>query len=243
MNFAIIECNYEMASMRWLENFDLFLFDLDGLLVNTEWLHYAAYKEMLAARGYDIGIDFNRYFQFAQSDAKALQHFVYDTFPELKKIAPDWQELYQEKKAAILRILDSTQVPLMPGVEKLLQALSETDKRACVVTHSQLPLVDRLRRQQPILSVIKNWITREDYEHPKPAPDGYLQAIKRYALPGDRIIGFEDSERGMRALMDTHATAIFINDMDPIARARFQAAGVRAYKTFDELFVEDLHKK
>lgn len=221
--------------MRSIEEYDLYLFDLDGLLVNTEWLHYAAYKEMLSARGYDIGIDFNRYFQFAQSDAKALQHFVYENFPELKRAVPDWSVLYEEKRAAILRILDSTKVPLMPGVEKLLERLDRAGKRSCVVTHSQLPLVDRLRKQQPILSTIQNWITREDYIHPKPAPDGYLKALKEFARPGDRVIGFEDSERGMRALIAAEVPAVFVNDIDPETRARFREAGVAVYRSFEEL--------
>ena len=43
--------------MEWIHHYQLILFDLDGLLVNTEQLHYQAYKNMLQARGFSLPSD------------------------------------------------------------------------------------------------------------------------------------------------------------------------------------------
>src|SRR5581483_5968221 len=170
--------------------YELFLFDLDGLLVNTEMIHHRAYVAMCKARGYELSITFDEYFAIAQSDAKGPENFIYKTFPKLQKEEPNWKVLYAEKKRAFLDILQKESAPLLEGVETILKALERANKKRCVVTHSPKELVDLLRKQNPILHSIPNWITREDYTHPKPHPDGYLLAIERFAEKEDRIIGF-----------------------------------------------------
>ena len=84
--------------MNWIQNFQLFLFDLDGLLVNTEELHYQAYVTMLQRRGYTLTWDFPAYFQIAQQDSKAPEIHIYKEFPKLQKDEPNWAILYAEKK-------------------------------------------------------------------------------------------------------------------------------------------------
>jgi beta-phosphoglucomutase-like phosphatase (HAD superfamily) len=78
----------------------------------------------------------------------------------------------------------------MPGVEKLLTELHKHEIRRCVVTNSTLSQVEAVCSQLPILKTLPHWITREDYEKPKPNPEGYLKAIQMYGKKGDRIIGF-----------------------------------------------------
>lgn len=218
--------------MQWILQFQLYLFDLDGLLVNTEELHYKAYKRMLHDRGYHLLWDFPKYFSIAQQDAEAPKRYIYAEFPELLASEPDWSVLYAEKKKAYADLLETESAPLMPGVEELLLTLEANNKKLCVVTHSARSFVDALCRKNPLLSTIPYWISREDYSLPKPAPDGYLTAIQRYAAPGDKIIGFEDSSRGLRSLMATPAIPILINDMDEELRKSFSEQGVKVFKTF-----------
>src|ERR1700722_13196293 len=102
--------------MRWIHNFNLFLFDFDGLLVNTEEIHYMAYKRMFAGRGLSLTWDFNYYCTLAHYSAEGLRDQVYAQFPVLKEIEPSWPVLYAEKKQAIIDLLNEGKVNLMPGV-------------------------------------------------------------------------------------------------------------------------------
>ncbi|HXF28454.1 MAG TPA: HAD family phosphatase [Chlamydiales bacterium] len=221
--------------MDWIENFDLFLFDLDGLLVDTEQFHFMAYKEMLRRRGFQFPLDYPAYLRMAGSDSKAPEKYVYSTFPELQKKEPDWTVLYQEKKQAFLEIVEENQAPLCQGAEQLLEELVKKNKRRCVVTHSPLPLVMQLKKQQPILESIPLWLTREDYTQAKPSPDGYLKAIATFSQPDDRLIGFEDSERGLKALLQTPATPILVNSMDDPMREQYAKQGIATFRTLDEM--------
>ena len=193
--------------MNWIHNFQLFLFDFDGLLVNTEHLHYQAYVNMLAKRGFQLPWNFLRFCEAAHRNADALKQQIYEEFPALD---PDWKTLYADKKQIYFDLLMSGKVELMPGVEPLLRALEKENKRRCVVTNSFLEQIAAIRAHSPVLQTIPHWITREDYALPKPNPEGYLRAIQLHGQKGDRIIGFEDSIRGLTALQQTPATAVLV---------------------------------
>lgn len=193
--------------MKWIRDFQLFLFDFDGLLVDTEGLHFAAYVNMMARRGYRLDWSYAQYSEMAHLNATALKEGLYAQFPDLD---PNWDLIYAEKKQAYLELLASGKLKLMPGVEPLLKALEAANIRRCVVTHSLLEQTLLIRSKMPILDSIPKWVTREEYEKPKPDPECYLRAIQLYGQSGDRIIGFEDSVRGLQALKGTSALPVLI---------------------------------
>jgi HAD superfamily hydrolase (TIGR01509 family) len=196
--------------MNWINHYQLYLFDFDGLLVNTEKLHYGAYVEMCRARGFNLGWDFDYYCSIAHADDLALRRTIYAQFPKLFEMEPDWRVLYAEKKRAYLKLLQHGQLELMPGAEALLKALEKAKIKRCVVTHSLRELVEVIKEALPVLKTIPVWITREDYVHAKPDPECYLKAIELLGAPGDRVIGFEDSKRGFQALSGTIAKPVLI---------------------------------
>ncbi len=185
---------------QWIEKYDLFLFDFDGLLVNTENLHFAAYREMCKRRGYNLDWSLSEFFEAAHFSATGLKEGIYRKFPELFKKEPSWDVLYAEKKACYQELLEKGALFLLPGVEEVLIALEKAGKRRCVVTNSPKIQVDLIKEKLPLLKTIPMWFTRETYQNPKPHPEGYLTAIKQLGQPGDNVIGFEDSTRGLQAL-------------------------------------------
>ena len=193
--------------MHWIHQYQLFLFDFDGLLVNTEPLQFQAYVNMLANRGLKLDWSFARFCEVAHLNAAALKEALYSQFPDLE---PNWELLHQEKRNEYVRLLVTGKVELMPGAEALLRELSRANIRRCVVTNSLLDQTEAIRSQHPILKTIPAWITREDYSKPKPDPEGYLRAIQLHGQTGDRIIGFEDTLRGLQALQKTSALPVLI---------------------------------
>jgi HAD superfamily hydrolase (TIGR01509 family) len=193
--------------MNWIRNFHLFLFDFDGLLVDTEALHYQAYINTLAKRGYLLNWSYSRYSEMAHLNATAIREGLYADFPDLD---PNWAQIYEEKKQIYLQLLASGAVKLMPGVELLLRALENENIRRCVVTHSPFEQTRAIRSRLPVLDTIPHWITRENYEKSKPDPECYFKAIELHGHLGDRIIGFEDSARGLKALAATPALPVLV---------------------------------
>lgn len=226
--------------MDWIHNYQVFLFDLDGLLVNTEELHFMAYKNMLKARGFDLPWDFNRYCQTAHYHSDRIRDELFELFPALREQEPSWDVLYSEKKNAMVKLLKSGAVHLMPGVEELLFALQKTNITSCVVTHSPDELVRIIREKNPLLNSISKWITRHDYNEPKPSSECYLRAISKYAKENDTVIGFEDTPRGLTALMGTRAKAVIICEAKYPEIPEFIKRGALHYPSFKAILQDDL---
>lgn len=221
--------------MHWIDQFDFLLFDFDGLLVNTEQLHFAAYRRMLKDRGYSLDWTFAEYACAAHFDATRLRDAVFEIFPALQREEPNWDVLYAEKKVRYSDLLRQGAVALMPGVEDLLQALSRSHVERCVVTHSPDDVVMLIRQQIKLLSVFEHWITRADYTRPKPDPECYQLAIRRYGAGKTRIIGFEDSVRGLTALQKTEAIPILICADDYPDLELAKGYGVRHFESFSAI--------
>ncbi|MDN3508239.1 MAG: HAD family phosphatase [Simkaniaceae bacterium] len=191
--------------MKSIGNYNLFLFDFDGLLVNTEELHKVAYEEMLKRRGFTLAWNFATYATYAHKSTEALSNAVYDALPGLESDEPEWNVLRQEKVAIYSDLIDQ-KIALMPGVKEFLEKIK--DKKKVVVTNSPKDQVMKIQEKIPELSVIDAWVTRDDYTNAKPAPDGYLHALTLF--PHQKPIGFEDTEKGLNSLEAAGIEAVFI---------------------------------
>lgn len=218
--------------MEWIHRFQLFLFDFDGLLVDTESIHYQAYIDALALRGYSLDWSFLAFCQKAHLNAEALRDSLCMQFPLLSQ---DWKQFYEEKKKIYFELVCAGQVQLMPGVDSLLKALEKANIRRCTVTNSFHEQTLLIRSQLPILQTIPKWITREDYIKPKPDSECYLKAIELYGEVGDRIIGFEDSIRGLEALKGTSAFPVLISPLkNPLVELAVQG-GALHFDSFEKI--------
>lgn len=221
--------------MKWIEEFELFLFDLDGLLVNTENIHYQAYIDMLRRRGFKLDWAFLKFCEVAHFDDQSLKEGVYAIFPDLFDQEPNWEVLRQEKNRIYIDLLRSSKIDLMKGVEKLLLELNKQNKKTVVVTNSSKEMTDMIKAKQSLLQSIKHWITREDYLLAKPNPDCYLHAISLFKEKDDKVIGFEDSIRGVKALAQTPAQAVFIGPFFDPKTDVFLTNEVLHFQSFEEI--------
>lgn len=222
--------------MSWLKQFDLFLLDFDGLLVNTEHLHMQAYVEVCKNRGFELPWNFQRYCLAAHFESTGLQKQIYANLPKLHSQEKDWSVLYAEKKRAYLKILRSGAVQLMPGAAELLQMLQSEKIKHCVVTHSPLEQIEEIRKQIPSLNSIPTWFTREHYSQPKPHPECYQLAIQEMASAGDVIIGLEDTPRGLSALQAVPVQAVLISKVPYPSMDTIVNGNTLHFQTLHKLF-------
>lgn len=219
--------------MEWIDDYQLFLFDFDGLLVNTEELHYKAYQLTCAEHGWELGLDFPEYCKLAHYRAEGLKENLCARFSDLAPVG--WDAFYKQKTDAISGLINRGEVQLMPGAEALLKKLEAANKKRCVVTHSPDRIINPIRAKHSILNTIPVWITREYYTHPKPHPECYQTAIERLAAENDRIVGFEDSPRGLRAMMGTRAKPVLISSILYPEIEEFVKEGALHYPSFEAI--------
>ncbi|MES2121331.1 MAG: HAD family phosphatase [Chlamydiota bacterium] len=191
----------------------IYLFDFDGLLVDTEKLHYMAYQQLCHRRGGELCWDFSRFCKEAHGKAGGVWEGIARECPQVFSNGVTREVLYEEKKAIYVELLRSTPLELMPGAAELLQFLADKDAKRAVVTNSPKAHIDIICEALPLLKTIPLWVTREDYLHPKPAPDGYLLAIEKLT-GGEKcdaeIIGFEDSLKGLKSLLAAGSKGVLV---------------------------------
>lgn len=192
--------------MKWIEHFDVFLLDFDGLLVDSEKIHFKAYQMLCQDYGCTLTWSLNDFFRLAHTQANGISQALYLEFPSLYASEPRWEILYQKKKQFYNQLLTDPSVTqhlgLMPGVADFLYHLERLNKDRFVVTNSLKDSVDLVRKSFPILNTIPHWITREMYSRPKPYPDGYEKVLQNLDKTGVRTVGFEDSFKGLKALQE-----------------------------------------
>jgi HAD superfamily hydrolase (TIGR01509 family) len=166
------------------------IFDLDGVIADTERLQWAAYGEVLREHGVDVGIDEYRRHWIA---AGIGPEYACETYR--LPLTPD--ELRVRKAEVYRRLLRDGIVPC-PGAPQALARLRPTHRLA-LATNTVRAEVAIVLGQLGLVDAFDATIAREDYARAKPAPDAYLAAAAALGLAPAECAVVEDTERGVRA--------------------------------------------
>lgn len=191
-----------MSILKYLD-FDLFLFDLDGTLVNTEHLHNMAYN--MAFKHYNIPVSwtFDEYCHYAHYDDISIKNHI-------SNYTDNYANVYNKKKKIFLDLLDND-LNYMPGVEDLINKLVQLNKKLCIVTHSDDDIFNKIIQKCELLKLFDLVITKHDYINKKPHPEAYIKALNMFP-ECKKVIGFEDSYKGYKALVSSgvSVTSVFV---------------------------------
>jgi|GEM_PF-269732 beta-phosphoglucomutase len=213
--------------MSWILDYSPIFFDFDGLLVNTEHLHYQAYERMMERNGMSFPWDFLTFAEVAHKSSHGLRELITSHANALVETL-SWETLYDQKKEEYAQLLEEGNLELMPGAQTILESVQLAKIPHAVVTNSTREQTEKIREKIPVLNKIPHWITREDYQNPKPAPDAYLKAIEVLGK-SDKMLGFEDALRGIRALQGASITPVLICPSDHPQMADVPKNSLRYY--------------
>ncbi len=169
------------------------LFDFDGVLVDTEWAIYDAWHRTFQANGHPLPLEV--YTQCIGSDFATWSPKTH--LEELTGLAFDWHDLDARRQEEIVRDL-SGEGP-MPGAAALLEKLAAAGIRRVVVSSSSHHWVDGWLEKTGLGPWFETVVCRGDAERIKPAPDLYLEALRRLGLTGGECLVIEDSLNGIKA--------------------------------------------
>ena len=166
------------------------LFDLDGVLADTERLQWTAYRRVLLEFGIDVGVDEYRREWIATGRGPEYACRTY-------RLAIDPDALRVRKASVYRGLLDGEILP-RPGAGAALTRL-RASHRLAVVTNSVREEVELILGRFGMRAAFDAIVAREDYLHAKPAPDGYLTAAARLEVRPAECVVVEDTARGVRA--------------------------------------------
>ena len=176
------------------------VFDLDGLLLNTEELYQLVGTELLGRRGKAFEPDLLNAIM-GRPPSVSLQMMI------------DWHgldcsvnDLATETEQIFARILDE-QLELMPGAAELLAALESAGIRKAIATSSGRRFVENVLSRFDLQRRFEFILTCEDIVEGKPNPEIYLKAAARFGCPPEHVLVLEDSQNGCRAAV---AAGVFV---------------------------------
>ncbi len=166
------------------------IFDLDGLLADTENLHRTAYGEVFTELG--VKLSDEQYAHHWIRSGKSIADFLNE---RNLKIDP---ALVRRRKGRLYEDMVSKGVDPMPGSRELLCSLKGR-KAMAVATSSYAKDAYAVLGALGFEAFFSHIIAKSDAERAKPHPDIFLRAASTMAAPPEQCIVIEDAEKGVRA--------------------------------------------
>lgn len=209
-----------------------FIFDLDGVIVDTAKYHFLAWKKLANS----IGVDFTEH-QNEQlkgvSRVKSLEKILSwgnksiseDEFMELMALKNDDYLSYINK-------MDESEI--LPDVTKVLDFLSEQNQHIALGSASKNARM--ILKKVNILDKFEVIVDGNDVTKAKPNPEVFLKATKQLHCEPKHCIVFEDSVAGIKAANIASMVSIGIGDSETLKEADY------VFNDFTELTPEFLKK-
>lgn len=168
------------------------VFDMDGLMLNTEDVFELAGQELLVRRGKQM-TDRIRRRMIGRRPAEAFAALT-----ELTGITEPVEHLMHETRE-IFAEFAKVHLACMPGLFDLLDAIEDRQLLLAVATSSPRDHMESLLSQFDLLKRFHTTLTSEDVIRGKPDPEIYLSAAERLNVEPSSMLVLEDSEAGTRA--------------------------------------------
>lgn len=165
------------------------LFDFDGVLVDSEPIHYECWKELLTPYGIDL--DWDSYVRTCVGVAERAMLERLVSFAAQPVTVDELFSLYPTKKRRFLELMEDT-MPFAPGIEDFLNQLQ--GYRLAVVSSSGRSEVEPLLELAGIRRYFGAIVCGTEAGQLKPAPDPYLRAARLLGVGYALVV--EDSETG-----------------------------------------------
>jgi HAD superfamily hydrolase (TIGR01509 family) len=206
------------------------VFDLDGLMVNTEELYQDVGGEILRRRGKEFGADLIDAMMGRPGDV-ALQLMI-----DRHSLDATVAELAAESDEIFATILDE-RLAVMPGLWELLARLEAAGVPKAVATSSGPDFVRTVLGKFDLGPRFEFVLTCDDVRHGKPHPEVYLSAARRLAVEPVELVVLEDSQNGCRAAVAAGALAVAV-PAGPSRRHDFSGAALVAQSLADPRLFE-----
>lgn len=189
------------------------LFDLDGLLVNSEKLYWQA--NIQAAEEAHLGTPRDAYLKLTGASVKEMQAFYHKYF----KTKTDRDRFIQRTDDLVWQWTDQGKLKLQPGVQSALDRFQKLNLKMAIVSSNYEKVVQHDLWVTGIRNYFAFHLSYLDVQakkmKPKPAPDIYLAAWQKAALPRENLLVFEDSATGVAAAYNAGLKVVMIPDLIP----------------------------
>ena len=210
-----------------------FIFDLDGVIVDTAKYHYLAWKKIAAELNIEFTHEHNELLK-GVSRVRSLDIILGLGEVEASQAQKE-QWLIQKNEDYLSYLVDMDQSEILPGVMTVLKFLKANQQPIALGSASKnaRPILEKTG----ILSYFDAIVDGNDVSNAKPDPEVFLQAAQKLGISNENSIVFEDSVAGIQAANIASMTSIGIGEATVLNEAKFN---FQDFTYIDEAFLNSL---
>lgn len=202
-----------------------FIFDLDGVIVDTAKYHFLAWKKIANGLGIDFTLEHNELLK-GVSRVRSL-----DIILELGKVEASQEDkdkwLIQKNEDYLSYLVDMNETEILPGVMKVLKFLKTNNQPIALGSASKnaRPILEKTG----VLPFFDAIVDGNDVVNAKPDPEVFLHAARLLNVTNEDSIVFEDSVAGVQAANIAKMLSIGIGEEQTLHEAEY------IFKDFTEI--------
>ncbi|MDE1187474.1 MAG: hexitol phosphatase HxpB [Pantoea sp.] len=198
------------------------IFDMDGLLIDSEPLWDRAELDVFAT----LGVDLTRRHELPDTLGLRIDQTVRMWYEALPWNGPDQQEVTDRIIARALTLVEETR-PLLPGVEQALLLCRQQGLKIGLASASPMHMLERVLEMFNLRHYFDVLASAERLPYSKPHPQVYLDAAAKLAIDPLNCVALEDSFNGMVASKAARMRSIVVPAAEHRADARWALANVQ----------------
>lgn len=182
------------------------LFDMDGLMINSEVITKEEYFSLLQKMGYPVDLSF--YMSLLGKNKPAIYDSFYQEYGDAFPMDEVWDVVHIAIDRRILK-----EKPIKKGLLPLLHYLKENKYQTIVATSSSSNRVDTILDALDLKKYFDDVICGDEVSKGKPNPEIFLKGCKKLNVNPKEAIVLEDSEAGVLAAHNANIDVICIPDL------------------------------
>ena len=182
------------------------IFDLDGLMIDSERVTYEEYCRKLEQLEYHF--DENMYRRCLGKNKQSVYQVFIDHYGEDFPITEVWNDVHVSLDHRLQQ-----SVPLKTGIFELLTFLKENGYKTIVATSSSRARADMILQAANIRHYFDDTICGDEVKNGKPNPEIFLTACEKLGITPEEALVLEDSEAGITAAHAGNIDVICVPDM------------------------------
>lgn len=208
--------------MSWSRPVLAAIFDMDGLLIDSEPLWERAEMDVFGT----LKLDLSKRSELPDTLGLRIDQVVRMWFETMPWNGPDQQEITQRIINRTLDLIDETQ-PLLPGVQQALRLCKAEGLKIGLASASPLYMLERVLNMFNLRDYFEVLVSAETLPYSKPHPQVYLDAAAQLGVDPLNCVTLEDSFNGMIATKAARMRSIVVPAADFATDPRWALAEVK----------------
>ncbi len=182
------------------------IFDMDGLMLDTETIAYQAWKQAASELGYMFEED--DYYALVGKSIPIIEQGILDALGKGFNL----DKAVKLKASYFEDSISKSGIPIKSGLLELLEVIDQLDLKKAVASSSHKQAILKRLTITNLIDRFQIIVGGDEIQNGKPAPDIFLEAAKQLDVPPKECIVLEDSSAGIQAAHSAGMVPIMIPD-------------------------------